>query len=77
MAIKKKKWLAQELCRFVSILKEIEGGRVCGMSPRGAPRPGLNRPTFKMEKRKGAFKMCDLGIHIMEDEVYDGSRRKW
>ena len=50
---------------------------MCGMRPRGAPRPGLNRPTFKMEKRKGAVKMRDLGIRIKEDEVYDGSQRKW
>jgi hypothetical protein len=53
--------MAEELCQFVSIVKEIEGGRVCGMRPRGAPRPGLNRPTFKMEKQKGVVKMCDLG----------------
>ena len=37
------------------------------MRPRGAPRPSLNRPNFKMEKRKGAVKMRDLGIRIRED----------
>ena len=26
--------------------------RVCGLSPRGAFRPWLNRPTLKMEKCK-------------------------
>jgi hypothetical protein len=30
-----------------------------------------------MEKKKGAVKMHDLGIHIREDKAYDGSRRKW
>ena len=39
------------------------------MRQRGTPRLGLNRPTFKMEKWKGAFKMRDLGIRIREDEV--------
>jgi hypothetical protein len=33
--------------------------------------------TFKMEKRKGAVKMRDIGILFREDEVYDGSRWKW
>ena len=77
--MKKKRWLAQELCRFLSILKEIEGGRVCGMRPSGAPRPSLNRPTFNMEKRKGAVKMCDLGRRIMEDEACRvvGKMEKW
>ena len=46
---------------------------MCGMRPSGAPRLGLNSPTFKMEKWKRAVKMHDLGIHIREDEVYDGS----
>ena len=67
--MKKKIWLAQELCRFVYILKEIEGGRACGMRPRGAARPSLYRPTFKMEKQKAAVKMRDLGIRIREYEV--------
>ena len=44
------------------------------MRPRGAPRPSLNMPNFKMEKRKGAVKMRDLAIRIREDEVYDGFR---
>jgi len=35
---------------------------VCGMRPREAPRPDLNRPTMKMEKPKGEVKMRDLGI---------------
>jgi hypothetical protein len=29
------------------------------MRPRGAPRPGLNRSTLKIEKWKGVVKMCD------------------
>jgi hypothetical protein len=35
-----------------------------------ASRLGLNRPTLKMGKQKGAVKMHDLGIGIREDEVY-------
>jgi hypothetical protein len=37
--------------------------------PRGASRAGLNRATLKMEKRKGAVKIRELGICIREDEV--------
>ena len=50
---------------------------MCGLSPIGASRPGFNRPTLKMEKRKGAVKMCDLGICIREDEIYHGFWWKW
>jgi hypothetical protein len=31
---------------------ECVDSRVCGLSPRGASRPWLNRPTLKMEKCK-------------------------
>jgi hypothetical protein len=37
---------------------------------RGASRLGLNRPTLKMDKHKGAVKMRDLGIRIREDKVH-------
>jgi hypothetical protein len=43
----------QELCLYLSISKE-EG--VCGL-PRSAFSPGLNRPTLKIEKRRGAVNM--------------------
>ena len=42
----KYRWLAPELCLYLSISKE-EG--VCGL-PRSASSPGLNRPTLNMEK---------------------------
>ena len=44
---------------YLSISKE-EG--VCGL-PRSASSPGLNRPTIKMEKQRGA-----VNISIREDE---------
>jgi hypothetical protein len=40
----------QELCLYLSIFKE-EG--VCGL-PRSAFSLGLNRPTLKIQKRRGA-----------------------
>jgi hypothetical protein len=30
--------------------ERYSSSRVCGLSPRGASRPWLNRPTLKMEK---------------------------
>jgi hypothetical protein len=35
-----------------TIAHECVDSRVCGLSPRGAFRPWLNRPTLKMEKCK-------------------------
>ena len=32
--------------------ERYSNSRVCGLSPRGASRPWLNRPTLKMEKYK-------------------------
>jgi hypothetical protein len=37
---------------------------MCGL-PRSASSSGLNRPTLKMEKQKGA-----VNISIREDEAY-------
>ena len=47
--------------RALSVSKE-EG--VCEL-PRSAFNPGLNRPTLKMEKQRGA-----VNISIREDEAY-------
>ena len=46
---------------------------------RSASSPSLNRPTFKIEKRKGVVKMRDLGICIREDEACRvvGKMEKW
>jgi hypothetical protein len=60
MAIKKYRWLAQELCLYLSVSKE-EG--VCGL-PRSASSHSLNRPILKMEKQRGA-----VNISIREDEA--------
>ena len=46
---------------YLSVSKE-EG--VCGL-PRSVSSPGLNRPTLKMEKKRGA-----VNISIKEDEAY-------
>jgi hypothetical protein len=56
---------ALSICIYSKGFKEDE----CVDCPRGASRASLNRLTLKMEKRKGAIKMCDLGIRIREDEV--------
>ena len=34
------------------VAHECVDSRVCGLSPRGASRPWLNRPTLKIEKYK-------------------------
>jgi hypothetical protein len=68
MVMKKKKMVgsrALSICIYSKGFKEDE----CVDCPRGASRASLNRLTLKMEKRKGAIKMCDLGIRIREDEV--------
>ena len=66
MAMKKIKMVGS---KALSISKEAG---VCGLL-RSASNPDLNRPTFKMEKWKGAVKMRDLGIRFREDDAYDSS----
>jgi hypothetical protein len=55
-------WLKRFVCIYLYILRKEEG--VCGF-PRSASSLGLNRPTLKMEKQRGA-----VNISIREDEAY-------
>jgi hypothetical protein len=50
---------------------------VCAMRRKGAPKPGLNRPTLKMEMPKGAVKMCDLGENEVRQFPAQVVRRRW
>ena len=55
-------WLKSFVCIYLYLLHKEEG--VCGLS-RSASSPGLNRPTLKIEKRRGA-----VNINIREDKAY-------